>query len=186
MEFFAERVEQVWSQLPKLLKGADLEWYEQVYEELSAAGVPDELATRVAGFSSAFPALDIVSIADRMDKDPMDVAEVYYDLADRLNITQLMDRIIELPRNDRWQSMARASIREDLYAAHAGLTADVLAVGNGTSTPEQRFKLWEQKNAAILSRARSTLVEIHGSDAFDLANLSVAMRTMRTLLRTHS
>ncbi|MFE2509318.1 NAD-glutamate dehydrogenase [Streptomyces naganishii] len=186
VEFFAERVEQVWSQLPKLLKGADLEWYEQVYEELSAAGVPDELATRVAGFSSAFPALDIVSIADRMDKDPMDVAEVYYDLADRLNITQLMDRIIELPRNDRWQSMARASIREDLYAAHAGLTADVLAVGNGTSTPEQRFKLWEQKNAAILSRARSTLVEIHGSDAFDLANLSVAMRTMRTLLRTHS
>ncbi|MFF9409950.1 NAD-glutamate dehydrogenase [Streptomyces anandii] len=186
VDFFSERVEQVWSQLPKLLKGADLEWYEQVYEELSAAGVPDELATRVAGFSSAFPALDIVSIADRMDKDPMDVAEVYYDLADRLNITQLMDRIIELPRNDRWQSMARASIREDLYAAHAGLTADVLAVGNGTSTPEQRFKVWEQKNAAILSRARSTLVEIHGSDAFDLANLSVAMRTMRTLLRTHS
>ena len=40
-----------------------------------------------------------------------------------------MDRIIELPRADRWQSMARASIREDLYAAHAALTADVLSVG---------------------------------------------------------
>ncbi|MEU0602533.1 NAD-glutamate dehydrogenase [Streptomyces sp. NPDC006393] len=186
VEFFADRVEQVWAELPKLLRGADLDWYQQVYDELSAAGVPDELATRVAGFSSAFPALDIVSIADRMGKDPMDVAEVYYDLADRLSITQLMDRIIELPRADRWQSMARASIREDLYAAHAGLTADVLAVGNGTSTPEQRFKVWEQKNAPILSRARTTLEEIHGSDAFDLANLSVAMRTMRTLLRTHS
>ncbi|GHE90943.1 NAD-glutamate dehydrogenase [Streptomyces spiralis] len=186
VDFFAERVEQVWAELPKLLRGADLDWYQQVYDELSAAGVPDELATRVAGFSSAFPALDIVSIADRMGKDPMDVAEVYYDLADRLSITQLMDRIIELPRADRWQSMARASIREDLYAAHAGLTADVLAVGNGTSTPEQRFKMWEQKNAPILSRARTTLEEIHGSDAFDLANLSVAMRTMRTLLRTHS
>lgn len=186
VEFFADRVEQVWSELPKLLRGADLDWYQQVYDELSAAGVPDELATRVAGFSSAFPALDIVSVADRMGKDPMDVAEVYYDLADRLSITQLMDRIIELPRADRWQSMARAAIREDLYAAHAALTADVLAVGNGTSTPEQRFKVWEQKNAAILSRARTTLEEIRGSDAFDLANLSVAMRTMRTLLRTHS
>ncbi|MEU5089785.1 NAD-glutamate dehydrogenase [Streptomyces sp. NPDC021356] len=186
VEFFSERVEQVWAQLPKLLKGADLEWYQQVYDELSEAGVPDELATRVAGFSSAFPALDIVSVADRMGKDPMDVAEVYYDLADRLAITQLMDRIIELPRADRWQSMARAAIREDLYAAHAALTADVLAVGNGTSTPEQRFEVWEQKNAAILSRARTTLEEIRGSDAFDLANLSVAMRTMRTLLRTHS
>ncbi|MEV6118552.1 NAD-glutamate dehydrogenase [Streptomyces sp. NPDC052109] len=186
VEFFAERVERVWQELPKLLRGGDLEWYQHVYDELSAAGVPDELATRVAGFSSAFPALDIVSVADRMGKEPLDVAEVYYDLADRLNITQLMDRIIELPRNDRWQSMARASIREDLYAAHAALTADVLAVGNGTSTPEQRFEAWEQKNAPILSRARTTLEEIRGSETFDLANLSVAMRTMRTLLRTHS
>lgn len=184
--FFAERVEQVWQQLPKLLRGADLEWYQHIYDELTGAGVPDELATRVAGFSSAFPTLDIVSVADRMGRKPLDVAEVYYDLADRLAITQLMDRIIELPRADRWQSMARASIREDLYAAHAALTADVLAVGNGTSTPEQRFKAWEQKNSAILSRARTTLEEIRGSDSFDLANLSVAMRTMRTLLRTHS
>ncbi|MEU2622289.1 NAD-glutamate dehydrogenase [Streptomyces sp. NPDC007157] len=186
VDFFSERVEQVWQQLPKLVRGADLEWYQHVYDELSAAGVPDEVATRVAGFSSAFPALDIVSVADRMGREPLDVAEVYYDLADRLGVSQLMDRIIELPRDDRWQSMARASIREDLYAAHALLTADVLAAGDGTATPEQRYQAWEQKNAAILGRARATLEEIRSSDSFDLANLSVAMRTMRTLLRTHS
>lgn len=186
ISFFSAGVEQVWSELPKLLRGADLEWYQQIHDELTDAGVPDELATRVAGFSSAFPALDIVSVADRTGKDPMAVAEVYYDLADRLGITQLMDRIIELPRADRWQSMARASIREDLYAAHAALTADVLSVGDGTATPEQRFEAWQEKNAPILGRARATLEEIRGSDSFDLANLSVAMRTMRTLLRTHA
>ncbi|WP_405664484.1 NAD-glutamate dehydrogenase [Streptomyces sp. RK9] len=186
VEFFRAGVDQVWTELPKLMRGSDLEWYENIREELAGAGVPDDLAQRVAGFSSAFPSLDIVAVADRMGKEPLAVAEIYYDLADRLRITQLMDRIIELPRADRWQSMARASIREDLYAAHAALTADVLAVGNGTATPEQRFKAWEDKNAAILGRARTTLEEIQGSDAFDLANLSVAMRTMRTLLRTHS
>ncbi|MCL6738705.1 NAD-glutamate dehydrogenase [Streptomyces neyagawaensis] len=184
--FFKDGVDLVWGELPKLLRGADLEWYQQIYDELAGAGVPEELATRVAGFSSAFPTLDIVAVADRVGRTPMEVAEVYYDLADRLRITQLMDRIIELPRADRWQSMARAAIREDLYAAHASLTADVLSAGNGSSTPEQRFKVWEQKNAPILGRARTTLEEIQGSDAFDLANLSVAMRTMRTLLRSHS
>ncbi|MFF2013421.1 NAD-glutamate dehydrogenase [Streptomyces sp. NPDC058195] len=186
VDFFKAGVDEVWAELPKMLKGADLEWYRSILEELGEAGVPDELAQQVAGFSSAFPALDIVAIADRTGKAPLAVAEVYYDLADRLGITQLMDRIIELPRSDRWQSMARASIREDLYAAHAALTADVLAAGNGTSTPEERFVAWEGKNAAILTRSRSTLEEIRGSDAFDLANLSVAMRTMRTLLRTHA
>ncbi|MDK0519799.1 NAD-glutamate dehydrogenase [Streptomyces sp. ML-6] len=186
VDFFKAGVEQVWAELPKMLKGTDLEWYQSILDELTEAGVPGELAQRVAGFSSAFPALDIVAITERTGKDPLAVAEVYYDLADRLGITRLMDRIIELPRADRWQSMARASIREDLYAAHAALTADVLSVGNGGSTPEERFKAWEEKNAAILTRSRSTLDEIQGSDAFDLANLSVAMRTMRTLLRTHA
>ncbi|MGX1882839.1 NAD-glutamate dehydrogenase [Streptomyces sp. NPDC055287] len=184
IEFFSAGVARVWDELPKLLRGADLEWYQGILDELTGAGVPQELALRVAGFSSAFPTLDIVAIAERTGKTPLQVAEVYYDLADRLSITQLMDRIIELPRADRWQSMARASIREDLYAAHAGLTQDVLSVGNGASAPEERFKAWEEKNAAILTRARTTLEEIQGSDAFDLANLSVAMRTMRTMLRT--
>ncbi|MGW3392697.1 NAD-glutamate dehydrogenase [Streptomyces hydrogenans] len=186
IEFFAERVEQVRERLPQLLRGSDQEWHQSILDELTGFGVPEELAVRVAGFSSAFPTLDIVAIADRTEKDPLAVAEVYYDLADRLRITDLMDRIIELPRADRWQSMARASIREDLFAAHAALTADVLAAGNGTSTPEERFKAWEDTNAAILGRAHTTLEEIQGSDTFDLANLSVAMRTMRTLLRTHS
>ncbi|MFB6810493.1 NAD-glutamate dehydrogenase [Streptomyces sp. NPDC056387] len=185
IELFADRVSEVWAELPKLVRGADLDWYQSIVDELTGEGVPEELAAKVAGFSSAFPTLDIVAISDRTGVDPLGVAEVYYDLADRLDITQLMDRIIELPRSDRWQSMARASIREDLFAAHAALTADVLAVGNGDSTPEDRFKTWEEKNAAIISRARTTLDEIRGSDDFDLANLSVAMRTMRSLLRTH-
>ncbi|MEU4201325.1 NAD-glutamate dehydrogenase [Streptomyces sp. NPDC045470] len=184
--FFADRVAGVWAELPKLLCGSDLEWHQRILDELTEAGVPAELATRVAGFSSVFPALDIVAIADRTGKEPLDVAEVYYDLGDRLRINQLLDRILELPRNDRWQSMARASIREDLFAAHAALTGDVLSVGSDSATPEERFKAWEEKNAAILGRARTTLEEIHGSEGFDLANLSVAMRTMRTLLRTHS
>jgi glutamate dehydrogenase len=185
IDFFGDRVTAVWAELPKLLRGSDLDWYQRVHDELSGAGVPEDLATRIAGFSSVFPALDIVVVADRVGRDPLDVAEVYYDLADRLGIAQLLDKIVELPRDDRWHSMARASIREDLFAAHAALTAEVLAVEDGVATPEQRFRAWEHVNAAIIGRARATLDEIRGSETFDLANLSVAMRTFRTLLRAH-
>ncbi|MFJ1588531.1 NAD-glutamate dehydrogenase [Streptomyces sp. NPDC088197] len=185
IDFFAEGVAAVWSHQPKLLRGADADWYRSLRDELTAAGVPDELATRVAGFSAAFPALDIVDVADRTGKEPLDVAEVYFDLADRLGITQLLDRIILLPRADRWQSMARAAIREDLFAAHAALTADVLTAGPEGSTPEQRYTAWEEQNAGLIGRARTTLEEIQGAEEFDLASLSVAMRTFRTLLRTH-
>ncbi|OEV03031.1 NAD-glutamate dehydrogenase [Streptomyces oceani] len=185
VELFSDGVATVWTELPKLLKGDDLEWYEQIQDQLAGEGVPDGLARRVAGFSAAFPALDVVAVAGRTGHELLDVAAVYYDLADRLGITQLQERVGELPRTDRWQTTARAAIREDLYAVHQLLTADVLAAGAGATTAEQRYAAWEEKHSAILARARATLDEIQESDTFDLANLSVAMRTMRTLLRSN-
>ncbi|MEO3749034.1 NAD-glutamate dehydrogenase [Streptomyces sp. B6B3] len=185
IELFGDRVGQVWAELPKLLRGQDREWHGKLHDELVASGVPDDLAQQVAGFSAVFPALDIVAVADRTDRPLLDVAEVYYHLGDQLGISQLQDRISELPRADRWQSMARTAIREDLYAAHQLITADVLAAADQDAGPEESYAAWSRRNAAILGRARATLREIQSSDSFDLANLSVAMRTMRTLLRTN-
>ncbi|MFF0297518.1 NAD-glutamate dehydrogenase [Kitasatospora sp. NPDC004615] len=181
--FFHDRVNQVWDSLPKPLRGEDLAWYESVYQRLSSAGVPEDLAGRMAGLSSAFPTLDIVGVADRSDADVMEVAELYYDLGDRLEISHLLDRIIELPRTDRWSSMARAAIREDLFAAHAALTSDVLAAGPAGSSPEERYTEWAELNGNLLGRARTTLDDIRGSDNYELSSLSVAMRVIRTLLR---
>ncbi|WP_282205829.1 NAD-glutamate dehydrogenase [Kitasatospora fiedleri] len=181
--FFHDRVNQVWDALPKPLAGEDLAWFESVHRELSEAGVPDELATRIAGLSSAFPTLDIVGVADRSEADVMEVAELYYDLGDRLQISHLLDRIIDLPRTDRWSSMARAAIREDLFAAHAALTADVLAAGPAGSGTDERYTAWADLNSTLLSRARTTLDDIRGSGTYELSSLSVAMRVIRTLLR---
>ncbi|MGK4581088.1 NAD-glutamate dehydrogenase [Kitasatospora sp. HPMI-4] len=186
IEFFRDGVEQVWSSLPKPLRGEDLTWFDSVYQELADAGVPESLATRIAGLSSAFPALDMVGVADRTGAEVAEVAELYYDLADRLQISYLLDRIIDLPRTDRWSSMARAAIREDLFAAHSALTADILACGPEGATPEERYEAWAEENGTLLSRARTTLDDIRGSDNYELSSLSVAMRVIRTLLRTGS
>ncbi|KJK57656.1 NAD-glutamate dehydrogenase [Saccharothrix sp. ST-888] len=186
IEFFREGVEEVWSSLPKPLHGEDLTWFESVYQELAESGVPGGLATRIAGLSSTFPALDMVGVADSTGAEVAEVAELYYDLADRLQITHLLDRIIDLPRTDRWSSMARAAIREDLFAAHSALTADILACGPEGATPEERYEAWAEINSTLLSRANTTLDDIRGSDNYELSSLSVAMRVIRTLLRTGS
>ena len=50
----------------------------------------------------------------------------YFRLGSRLELNWLRDRIIELPRDDRWQALARAALREDLLGIHRELTREVL------------------------------------------------------------
>ena len=52
--------------------------------------------------------------------------------------------------------------------------------------PDERIAAWEQDNAEGLARARLTLEEIAAVPTTDLATLSVALRTIRTLLRAGS
>ena len=56
---------------------------------------------------------------------------MHFALGERLGLSALVARILTLPREDRWQSMARAALRDDLHAVHAQLTAQVLAETDG-------------------------------------------------------
>src|ERR1039458_2123253 len=91
-------------------------------------GVPEKLADRIAAMVPAYSAFDLVEIARGTGKSVEETAEVYFDLADRLQITRLRDRVTALPRDDRWNTMARNALRDDLYSAHAALARDVLTV----------------------------------------------------------
>ncbi|HLQ55354.1 MAG TPA: NAD-glutamate dehydrogenase domain-containing protein, partial [Streptosporangiaceae bacterium] len=179
--FFANGVMTVAAGLPKLLVGRDLTEFEQRRDSFTARSVPADLAHWVAAMVPAYSAFDIVDVASGTGRDIEEAAEVYFDLADRLQINRLRDRITALPRDDRWNTMARGALRDDLYSAHAALAMDVLTV-TGPGSPEQRLAAWAQRNDTAVRRAGQTLTEIWESDAFTVATLSVAVRAIRTLV----
>jgi glutamate dehydrogenase len=168
--------------LPKLLAGLDLAAFEQRRDDFVERGVPAELAEQVAMLVPAFSTFDLVGIAHETSRPVEEVAEVYFDLAERLQLSRLRERIIALPRDDRWRSMARSALRDDLYAAHAALTRDVLVTSEPGTRPEERMIHWADKNHTAVLRAQQTLSEIWESDSFDLATLSVALGAIRTLV----
>ncbi|MDH2427881.1 NAD-glutamate dehydrogenase [Sphaerisporangium sp. TRM90804] len=181
---FVEGAEGLLPHLPKLLTGPDLTAFEERRDGFVARGVPADLAERAAVMVPAYSAFDLVEIASHTSRPVNDVAEVYFDLADRLQLARLRERVIALPRDTRWNSMARAALRDDLYAAHATLTRDVLTHSEPGLSPEERLARWSQANSAAVARSRQTLSEIWESDNFDLATLSVALRAVRTLVAT--
>ncbi|MGO9159231.1 MAG: NAD-glutamate dehydrogenase, partial [Streptosporangiaceae bacterium] len=185
VDFFAAGVLTVAEGLPKLLTGRDLAGFEACRDAFLSRGVPAELAERIAAMVPAYSAFDIVEIARGSGRPVDETAEVYFDLADRLQIARLRDRITALPRDDRWNTMARNALRDDLYSAHAALARDVLTVTEPGS-PEQRLAAWVTRNDSAVRRATQTLTEIWESDAFTVATLSVAVRAVRTLVATSS
>ncbi len=185
VDFFSGGVLSVTSGLPKLLTGRDRTEFTDRLDSFTARGVPQALAERVAGMVPAYSAFDLVEIAATAGRGVEETAEVYFDLADRLQIARLRDRITALPRDDRWNTMARAALRDDLYAAHAAITQDVLEV-TGPGRPEERLGVWVERNETAVSRAAQTLTEIWESDRFTVATLSVAVRAIRTLVTASS
>jgi glutamate dehydrogenase len=179
--FFSAGVLTVASGLPKMLTGRDLAGYAERREAFASRGVPGDLADRIAAMVPAYSAFDIVDTAHATGRPVEETAEVYFDLADRLQIARLRDMITALPRADRWGTMARAAIREDLFAAHAALARDVLTVTSAGS-PEQRLAAWVRRNDPAVRRANQTLAEIWESNSFTVATLSVAVRAIRTLV----
>ena len=186
--FFADGVRTVRSGLPKLLTGRDLSGFEDRRDSYLDLGVPLDLAERVAAMVPTYSAFDIVQVAASAGRGIEETAEVYFDLADRLQITRLRDRITALPREDRWSTMARAALREDLYAAHASLTQDVLGVSGPEvpRSPEARLAAWASRNDAAVAMAAQTLGEIWESERFTFTTLSVALRAVRTLVAASS
>jgi glutamate dehydrogenase len=84
--------------------------------------------------------------------------------------------------------MARAALRDDLYAAHASLAADVIGASgpDGSRTPEERLLAWASRNESAVTMAAQTLGEIWESERFTFTTLSVALRAVRTLVAASS
>ena len=128
--------------------------------------------------------LDVIDISDIVERDAVEVADTYFTLMDHLGIDPLLTAVSRLSRDDRWHSLARLAIRDDIYGSLRALTFDVLAVGEPDETGEQKIEEWELSNSSRLARARRTLSEIKEDGEKDLATLSVAARQLRSMTRT--
>lgn len=181
---FAKKVKELTPRMSEWLRGDDKAIVEKEAGEFISQGASEELAYMVATGLYRYSLLDIIDIADIDDRDAAEVADTYFALMDRLGTDGLLTAVSELPRRDRWHSLARLAIRDDIYASLRALCFDVLAVGEPDESGEEKIAEWEHTSASRVERARRTLTEIYASGQKDLATLSVAARQIRRMTRT--
>ena len=180
---FSEGAGELAERIPDLALDGDREALERQREQLVEAGVPSELAKRVAILGPVFSALDIADVAGATSRSLAATAAAYFTLGDRLKFHWLRGHIEALPRDNRWRTLARAALRDDLYDQQAALTVEILhSVPDEDLSALERINAWVETKPEQVERTLQVLADINSSGSFDLPTLSVALREMRNLL----
>ncbi len=150
-------------------------------DRLAGCGVPAELALTVASGNDLLAALDVVEVSSSAGISVEEAASVYFALGESLDLHWLRDQVAALPRDNRWQALSRAALRDDLYAQLSALTLDTLRLDAGEATPAERVEAWLAQNGIPVARCRQILADLAAAGRTDFTMLSVAMGEIRTL-----
>ena len=170
----------------ELLQGSERTRLTRRGRELEGKGVPEELALGAASLLDLYSLLDCIEIAEDTGEKLDDVVGVYFLTSETFSIDAMLTRVTMLPRDDRWDAMARGALRDDLYAVLESLTRSVLEVSSADHDAAGRLAEWSDLNADALGRARAALGGIERMSHAGIAALSVALRTLRTVTKPAS
>ncbi len=170
--------------LSEVLVGSEAERLRASAQGYADQDVPADLALRTAGLLDAFSLLDCADLVAASGEHPDDVVPLYFRVSERFGVDALLHRITSLPRGDRWDALARGALRDDLYGVLKALTHNVLDATDAGAAPDERVDAWVEANRENLARAQRALGGIERLEKPTIAAMSVALRTLRSVVRT--
>ncbi len=142
-------------------------------QQLVQAGVEPQLAENLCALEFIFPALDLVDLSERAQTSLQQAALVYFSVENLLGLRGWRSLINRLPTETLWQTQARGSARDDVYAIAIQISQTVLMRFEGVSS-------WSAHHSASIERLAKLLQTIIAQEP-DLAPVSVALRELRHL-----
>jgi len=149
------------------------------------AGIPEDLANKVAGMILLAAAGDIATIAQRIGSTVERVAQFYFRVSSRFGLGWLRATADGLPEAGMWQRMAIDAVIDDLYVHQAQLTGTIVQ-SSGSTGPEEALAAWADQRKQAVTRVERLLGEMRSIGSVDLATLVVAGNHLRGLAHTQS
>jgi glutamate dehydrogenase len=167
--------------LPEVLQGARLERYEGAAQLYADTGLPRALARRVAALAPMHSGLDIVAIAENCQVGVRHAADVYFRVGDALRLDWVADQVDHLQVEGMWQAKARGSLRDNLFALHRALCANIINYGKPRKDAAAAVDAWLKGRAERAEHLSQILEEMRAGGALDFATVSVAVQEIRRL-----
>lgn len=183
---FHEGVRELREALPRPLASNDKATFEQRRQDLSSAGVPQDLAESMACLDPLSTALDVVDVAHETNTDIAATAWVHSALNHTLQLEWIRGQITALTVQTHWHVLARTKLRTALNRHQRDLTAEVLRSRTGSGTPSGILGRWSEQNRSMLEHHENIIAEFKAGDLFDFAILSLVVAGIGELVPAHS
>ena len=184
IERFADSVWAITASLPEYLgEHARLAW-EKRHSALTEAGLPNELASVVSGTDYLYSSLGIIEAQEATGMPLKTVANLYYEIGDKLDLNWFAKAIASLAPASHWQALARESFREDLEWQQRALTTGVLRLAEKPDDVSACVDAWLDRHVLMIQRWKSMLAELKGVREPEYAMFSVALRELLDLAQS--
>ncbi|MDP2411616.1 MAG: NAD-glutamate dehydrogenase [Pseudolabrys sp.] len=147
--------------------------------ELTKAGVPDDLARRIASLPPLAAATDIVWVADRAKKPVAEVAATYFANEAYFQLDRVAAAVPGIAVSDYFDRLALDRALDSIGDAERRITAAM--VGNGAAGAGA-VEAWVKPRQAEVERIRASIHDIAGS-GLTVSKLSVAASLLGDLAR---
>lgn len=176
---YAAKVQALLLRLPELISVDDYPVVAKLERRLNQTGMPEGLLPVLARLEFAVPLIDIIEIGEGSHLSLEELAHNYYRLGRELQLDWLRDAITCLPRDNRWQSLARSALRDDLYRLHRSLARIALQYGGNTAGFADA---WLTHRHHDVETCHQVFAELQSFETLDLAMLSAGMRELNNHL----
>jgi glutamate dehydrogenase len=179
VEHYRAGIEAVAAALTKLLPEDAEKALAARATELVNAGVPEDLARKIANLRALAAAPDIVSVADRTGKPVQDVAATYFAAGAFFQLDRIANAARGIQVTDYFDRLALDRALDSIGSAERRLTAEMVVNG---STGAEAVDAWVTPRAGEVERIRAA---VHGiaSSGLTLSKLSVAASLLGDLVK---
>ncbi|MDE2220427.1 MAG: NAD-glutamate dehydrogenase, partial [Gammaproteobacteria bacterium] len=164
--------------LPAALPGIARARYEELHGQQQQAGLPAELAGRLASLMALRATPDLAALASELRRPLASVATQYFETAAALGIDWLAEAIRLLRTSGTWQAVARERLYTACLDGQRELARRALRERAGDGAARAR---WIERLGAPGQQWFQTLRELRASATPDLAALMAGAEALRNL-----
>jgi glutamate dehydrogenase len=186
IERFSAHIPVLEEMVPTLMAGYTQQYLQTLVAKFAQAGLPTELAHKIATYRAMYTSLNIIDIAAKHHLDVAKTAKVYFCAGERMNLLWFRDQIAADSRDGHWNILARLTLRDELDICQREFTIAVILANKKEPSVTKLIDNWTKQNSRSLTRWEKILEMLNSSTQMEYTTVFIALRELHNLIATTS